>query len=894
MAVAEPRSSVGVGPGCSEGLSAKRSSEAQRAERAAHTRVQLIPNRTTVGLLLLRFRRVQSDTACCAVLCSLRCSFPAVQTPSDRSLLAQFLSAATTASPMSDWDQTQLRGGNTVVQAAPPRSPSSAGLHWSATLNMLATPGPHPLPEYLKQIGAHVSALAASEYSGAAGSSVNPRGVHSAHFITPLLASFVARALTLEAEEAAASRGEHSEYTIVSHVMGSGSAASGGGHVSQSINLTPEIQERLIQSTLHRLHQLDDPLLETLKMQVAFESLYAAEIQRKRQTNYNLDQANSTQLGRIMEIGTNISSNAQVASLYRAIFKLMLANGCVESPASAAGAASAASPPPPASDRNVDREIAAALESVFPQSGLNAFNTLSASDKKSQVLNLINIVLGIRLFNRDIKKGGAGLIDVPGLAQAEVEALYEDLEKESSIVGEICFTYADVLQLERHKPGTISASVLRLQAELINRRQYILLIHQLQHEVLESLDLISDSSRQFADACAELRTLVGLRTSVPKEQIYPKFQAIAMLWRLLIEEREMNTVRARIFQSVLLKYRQSFASNLLEEDIALLKKDKADPKAVAADAERQKREQAIDFDEFVETIVAPEATTEGTDATAATAAAAAASYRPVRLLKDHTPNFMSLPLEYQGYCPWSIVHMGGLLLPGNPGLGIIRVLGRHYTFSSVESLREFCEDPEKYIAGVLVAARRNPALIHLLCLQPYILHSDISELFAMDSLMDTNHSQASTQKSNAGCQTPSGVINTTIPDPNYHWNEWDLRRKAIQLADLTNKKTVSSQTNLSHFRRDNGTQYTLPEMAEDGSMEGKGTQTGVEKSSQVERVYRYHAGLRGKPDKPGDPGAKMRVVELRVPTHVEDATNGNLQLKPNESLKTYIVRDRQR
>jgi hypothetical protein len=144
-------------------------------------------------------------------------------------------------------------------------------------------------------------------------------------------------------------------------------------------------------------------------------------------------------------------------------------------------------------------------------------------------------------------------------------------------------------------------------------------------------------------------------------------------------------------------------------------------------------------------------------------------------------------------------------------------------------------------------------------------------------------------KLNAGCQTPH-YINTTLPDPNYHWNEWDLRRAAIQMADLTKKKTVSSQTNLSHFRRDNATQYTLPSVQADGSMDGKGTQTGVEKSSQVERVYRYHAGLRGKPPGEDTKGAQMKVVELKIPEHVEDATNGNLQLKPHESLKTYIVR----
>jgi hypothetical protein len=384
---------------------------------------------------------------------------------------------------------------------------------------------------------------------------------------------------------------------------------------------------------------------------------------------------------------------------------------------------------------------------------------------------------------------------------------------------------------------------------------------------------------------------------VPKEQVYPKFQGLAALWRLLAEEREGNALRQKVFQRVLLGHRQSFASNLLEEDIELLRQRKKDPAHMAAEAEKAAREARIEFDEFVETVPAPSSdSAEDAGGLGAAGMSAGSSYRPVRLVKEHTPSFMSLPLEYQGYCAWSIVHRGGLLLPGNPSLGIVRVLGRQYSFAGGEALRAFVEDPEKYVEGVLAQARRHPALVHLLCLQPYIPHSDISELFSGDLAEEqaaASGGAGSAARASAGCQTPH-YINTTIPDAHYCWNEWDLRRSAIQLADLTKKRTVSQQTNLSHFRRDNHTQYTLAERDSEGVADGKGTQTGIEKSSQVERVYRFHAGLRGKPDRgPNDPGAQMHVVELRVPSHVEEHTNASLKLKPNESLKTYIVRDRQ-
>jgi hypothetical protein len=42
---------------------------------------------------------------------------------------------------------------------------------------------------------------------------------------------------------------------------------------------------------------------------------------------------------------------------------------------------------------------------------------------------------------------------------------------------------------------------------------------------------------------------------------------------------------------------------------------------------------------------------------------------PMRMSVDSTPDFMHLPLEYQGYCPWTIAQRSGLLLPGDPSLG---------------------------------------------------------------------------------------------------------------------------------------------------------------------------------------------------------------------------------
>jgi hypothetical protein len=472
---------------------------------------------------------------------------------------------------------------------------------------------------------------------------------------------------------------------------------------------------------------------------------------------------------------------------------------------------------------------------------------MSSDEKTNQIRDLVNIVLGIRLFNREIKKGGAGLVDIPALVSADVDKLYEELELESTEMGDICYTYSDIINLEFEKPGSIAASLGRLQDELSNRRQYILLIHQLQHEVLESIDVIKAGKQQLFEEMEALKTLVGLRTSVPKEQVYPKFHVLAGTWKALKREREKTTMRRQLLEQLLL-FKDNFEASLLDDDIELVKQ---------TPLENQKP--TLAFEEFVQT-VAGEPSNEP-----------ALFDRCVRLVKETTPNFMSLPLEHQGYCPWTIVTRQCLLLPGNPNLGIIKYKGKHYSFITDQAMRDFIADPEKFIEGVVIRSRKTPALIHLLCLQPYIPNSDISELFSIQDIFDNNTLPTSTaSKADASAQTPSTYINTDTADPNYEWNEWAMRRKALQMADLCNKRTHSTQTIKSHFRRENDSQTTkkLPDIH--GVMPGKGTQTGIEKGTNVERQVRYISGLRGKPT------TTSKSVTYVTPEFVSNGSNAIL------------------
>jgi hypothetical protein len=60
-----------------------------------------------------------------------------------------------------------------------------------------------------------------------------------------------------------------------------------------------------------------------------------------------------------------------------------------------------------------------------------------------------------------------------------------------------------------------------------------------------------------------------------------------------------------------------------------------------------------------------------------------------------------------------------------------------------------------------------------------------------------------------GTQTDTHILDYNIVK-SYEWNEWELRRKALKMANLRSKVTHSMQTDKSNFRRENVTQTWLP------------------------------------------------------------------------------------
>ncbi|KAK7810958.1 hypothetical protein U0070_024295 [Myodes glareolus] len=84
------------------------------------------------------------------------------------------------------------------------------------------------------------------------------------------------------------------------------------------------------------------------------------------------------------------------------------------------------------------------------------------------------------------------------------------------------------------------------------------------------------------------------------------------------------------------------------------------------------------------------------------------------LFPETTANFDKLVIQYRGFCGYTFAATGGLLLPGNPTIGILKYKEKYYTFNTRDAAYSFAENPEHYINLIKEKAKKNAELIQLL------------------------------------------------------------------------------------------------------------------------------------------------------------------------------------
>ncbi|KAK2856608.1 hypothetical protein Q5P01_005343 [Channa striata] len=557
--------------------------------------------------------------------------------------------------------------------------------------------------------------------------------------------------------------------------------------------LTKQDVQKLEELCVDKLMETCSPSLDTIKMQVYFDMNYTSRREFLEEIHQIVESRLSTVSREITD--SRVKTREELDTLYRKIITYILLRSGMGSP----------------TDVTTVREATAALQSVFPQTELGVFMVLVKRDKEQQLKDLTMLVTGIRLFNKASKNGQeeTDLQDlIPTFFEEALPVITETIEHELSISQSLAWKYTAVLEKpadpDSHR-GESEVPIALLKQSLYNVRQHEVFLKMLQTDACLCAKNVEILKTELSAQLKQLKETVQSRKAVPTGKVFPLFKATSKVWSGLQDEAELlkilNNIRFNL-QFHLVSQAKIFSEAYL--DILLNESE------VKSDEQRM-------TESSVERIVPAEMKTQEW------------------LLPETTAAFNDLPLQYNGICGYTLVRSDGLLLPGNPHIGVLKHKDKLYVFSSKKAALEFSSSPDNYISEVAEKAKLSPELIQLLKLhQHFSSDSPYAEMQPGESLL-----VKPITKCDSGTQTDIHPVETNI-NKSYEWNEWELRRKALKLVDLMTKVTSSAQTDLSHMRRENVTQTWLPKDA--------ASQSKRDSESNVPKPQVYLAGLRGQRD----------------------------------------------
>uniref|UniRef100_T1IIW0 Cilia- and flagella-associated protein 206 n=1 Tax=Strigamia maritima TaxID=126957 RepID=T1IIW0_STRMM len=529
-----------------------------------------------------------------------------------------------------------------------------------------------------------------------------------------------------------------------------------GNDFDVSVVQTKNEVDRIIWTCVDRINNRT-PSLDTIKMQVYFTLNYAARDEFLQEHSQALNSRLKPLVNQILEMKPRLKD--EFNELYQQIvLSVMLWAGLTV-----------------ANDLYSVKETTTALQSVFPRSEMGCFLALDKRNKERQLEELRYIITGIILYNWKCGKGGKGIEHLPATLKRLIPQFNTVLEEELKKYQKIATT--SLAYLEQIPESNLDYSDRELIWEAsVNARQAIAYIRVIQEDVSNSNKQIEALEKNFEDKIDYLQSTVKSKVAIPTGHVYPLFIHIAHIWKSLQNENVLLCLLRNIVYNM---STYTDGSKTMIMDVDIIQKF-AGQVTVVTDEDR---------------------CTKAADTTLY--ALPVGTYLEVKVLSQaEITKLNDIKIEYDEFCPWSLV-TNQLLVPGNSSEIVLFYANKYYTFISNDGAHFFAKRPDWFIGKVKEMAKSMPELIQLLHMQSQIYPPKKTEMKTEKTatlMVNTCESEI---------QTELHPIPRHI-NPNYEWNEWSMRRKGIELADLRKKTTHSSQTNESHFRRENFSQVYLP------------------------------------------------------------------------------------
>ena len=315
---------------------------------------------------------------------------------------------------------------------------------------------------------------------------------------------------------------------------------------------------------------------------------------------------------------------------------------------------------------SMEKEVAAALESVIPRAALSPFIMLNNTEKVTQLTELSNLVLGIRLFNKEIGKGGGTIQDITTLIERMDSEFLEKIRQKMQESVKLTKAYSDYFERKVAKYEDFDEEDETLKEELIFLRQFTSLLLNLMEKVEGSMGVAESSEGRYLKEIYDLKNLLGSKSSAPKEQVYPKFAVLANSYLTLLEESKYSIDKIEIFE-LLTQIFEKMEFNITEEKLYL------GEEYFKEKQERFEREEEDGEEEII------------------------SKNNVVYIEPKHTPEFLQIPLDVLGFCIVTIVEQKGLLIQGEHNFGVFRYKEENFVFRSIHEAKKFIDRPNYYV-----------------------------------------------------------------------------------------------------------------------------------------------------------------------------------------------------
>ncbi|KAJ2941620.1 hypothetical protein O0L34_g14676 [Tuta absoluta] len=532
--------------------------------------------------------------------------------------------------------------------------------------------------------------------------------------------------------------------------------------------------------------------LNTLKMQFIMRNNYdhlQVLIDRRLE---QVETCLSPLLNEILEAEPNMEDTADLKKIFRKIsIYIILSSGLGN----------------PAIIMNL-KEGMAALESVFAFEELKELLLLPRIERRENIEVLMHLVSGVRLFNRDCKKGGEMIPDLPfdliDAGKACITSLSNSLIAVMQRVNTLTSAVEDRIviheetgevKVQQHPDMNVSIENFRQIFELlIFNRQYEIYVRRLLADAHTMVEHSKDLLEHYRKVLEELHGVVKYKTAVPVDTVFPLFIRLWRVWRAMQNTMYLVSTANRLLAIL----------NGIQEHNKIplpLVERMLDGKTIQNDEERMYS--MLSLENRIQNSK-PSSTNVMDNSSAQNDHFSAIIHR------DKNVSFL-------GFCTMCL--NVGALVPSNLKIGLIKHKTRRYGFSSIKMAARFSKDPERYVNETLNFARNNPQIINLLNMEDAVKSVRDVEPLIMTYLPKK-------KMNDKDVQTEVHPLEEYI-EHNYSWDLWEWKRRACQWANIVKCQTKSTQTNYSHMRSEIQCQTTSPRTKELQTMKEVGIGTNM-------------------------------------------------------------------